>query len=417
MDNDKGVEVTDRRVYLIVGLITLAALFFRLYGIGEQLPLEYEVKMVQGAYDYMESGLMPNVMWWHPPLRNILIYLSTGIFGFGPAGLWFWSLALGAMTVPLLAMLTYEVWGDRRAACISAFLLAFDPLHMTFSRQAIQEAHVAFFSVLGAYLVVMYVKRDSLIYLLLAGAAYGLGLASKLQAGFTLIACWLLIVFPRMVEGERVSGQPLYLRVFAASSALFLLPFAIYLATYLPWLQRGYDIMEWLYMQKVSLGVTSTTVYDIASNPGRAFDWFIRRSAYASMLITDKPHLTFGINNLLLWWLVLPSFGYIAYRYREEKLRSALFVSILFWFSYLPLLVVPTRPIYLLTATSVIPFAFSGVGWVIMDVKERYKIGNGWLYGYLGLLFLSSIFFLPLTYGKALDYPYLEFIVNRFSPH
>lgn len=410
-----GKEKVNGRFPIVLGCVTLLALLFRIYGLSEQPLLEYEAHMIQGAKDYVELGLLPRVMWWHPPLRNTLIYLSTAVFGFGAGGARFWSIFSGVLTVPLVSLLAYEMFKSRRAAYAAAFLLAVDPLHITFSRQAIQEAHVAFFSVLGVYLTVIYAKRDSLLCLLLAGAAYGMGLASKWQAGFTLAACWLLLIFPKMIQGEAVSTHPLYLRLLAGVSALVFLPLAIYTASYLPWISRGYDLREWLYMQNVSFVMTGTTVYDIASNPGRALDWFIRPSGYASIVVTERPHLTFGFNNLLVWWLVLPSFFYLGYVFRKDGMRSSLFVSMLFWFSYLPLIVIPTRPIYLLSATSVIPFAFLGVGWTTAKIGER--LGDRWLYGYLALVFLSGIALFPLTCGKASDYQYLEAIVNRFSPH
>lgn len=405
------------RFIVIIGLISVLGMLYRLYAIGEQPLLEYEANLIQGSNDYVEAGLLPRVMWWHPPLRNILIYLSTGTLGHGVLGVRFWSLALGILTIPLVAFLAVELFRDRRIAYISPFLLAVDPLHITFSRQAIQEAHVAFFAVLGVYFTVRYVKRDSLSSLILAGVAYGLGMASKSQAGFTLAVCWILLIFPKMIDDESVSTVPLYLRIFNGISALLLLPLAIYLASYIPWLSRGYDLWDWLNMQKVSFLFAATTVSDIASNPGRALDWFVRPSGYASIVMTDRPHLTFGFNNLLVWWLVLPSFAYIAYRFTKERQRPSLFISLLFWFSYLPFILIPSRPFYLLSATSVIPFAFIGVSWVLMDVAERYNIERGWMVGYLSLVFLVSLALFPLTCGLALDYSYLSTIVNRFSPH
>lgn len=397
--------------------ILLAGMSFRVYEIGTQPLLVYEANIIQGARDYAEAGLLPSVMWWHPPLRDILTYFSTSALGFDTVGARFWSLVFGTLAVPLVAMLAYELFGDLRISFISAFFLAFDPLHITFSRQVIQETHVAFFSLLGVYLTVRYVKRDSLFSLALAGTAYGLGIASKWQAGFTLPVCWLLLVFPSMVAGEKVSMHPLFLRLTAGASMLAALPFAVYSLTYIPWLLRGYDLSEWLYLQRVMSQMVTTTVFDYEQNPGRAIDWFIRPSGYASMVITDRPNLTLGFNNLLVWWLVLPSFFYLGYRYKKERARSALFVSLLFWFSYLPLAAIPTRPIYLLTATSVIPFAFLGTGWMLVELKDHYKIGNGWVFGYLFAVSIAAVALFPLTCGKALDYPYLMPLLDRFNPH
>lgn len=410
--------VLSRKAFFFsLSAVTVLASILRAYGLNDQTPLDSEIHMAQGAYAYVEQGLMPRVMWWHAPLRNILMYLSMESLGAGAFGVRFWSFLLGAASVPVLAMLVMDLLEDRRASLIAAFLLALDPLHITFSRQAIQETHVAFFALLGVFFVIRYVMKNSHSYLLFAGIAFGLGMASKWQAGFALAACWLILIFPRLLRNESISAVPLTARLFFGVSSLVLLPAAVYALSYLPWILRGYGPEEWLYLQEFMFRYTATTTHDIVSNPGRALDWFIKPSGYASMVIADGPHLTLGINNLIVWWLVLPSFAFLAYMSAKEKMRSGVLLSMLFWFSYIPLALMPTRPIYLLSATSVIPFAFIGVAWAITDLKDRLRVETGWVVAYMSAVIISSSALYPLTCGKGLDYTYLLPIVNRFSPH
>jgi len=418
LSEDKAaLLLNDRLFYAALSGVTALAFILRAYALNDQPPFEYEVQMVHGAYNYAEHGLMPRVMWWHPPLRNILMFLSMEWLGYGAYGLRFWSLILGTATVPLLGMLVLEVTGNKRTSLIASFLLAADLLHITFSRQAIQEAHIAFFTVAGVYLAVRHAKKGSQISLVLAGLAFGLGIASKWQSGFVLVVCWLMLIFPRMLGDSAIAGQPPAARIYSALSSLVLLPAAVYALSYLPWILRGYGPEEWLFLQEAMFRYTATTTHDIVSNPGRAMDWFIRLSGYASIVVSDRPYLTVGINNLIVWWLVLPSFAYLAYRSAKGAVNHGVFFSMLFWFSYIPLAFMPTRPIYLLSATAVIPFAFIGVAWAVTEAMDRLGMETGWLIGYLVAVFGSAIVLYPLVCGRAFDYPYLQFIINRFRPY
>ena len=66
------------------------------------------------------------------------------------------SLLLGILGVPLLGILVYRITGSRIAGVLAAFLLALDPVHITFSRQALQEVHTIFFLLLAAVLIITY---------------------------------------------------------------------------------------------------------------------------------------------------------------------------------------------------------------------------------------------------------------------
>ena len=410
----------NKKIHFILssGTILLISFLLRFYGIEDQPLIEFENHMAQGAIDYVNDGLMPLEMWWHPPLRNFLIYLSTNILGFDSVGIRLWSLVLGFLTVPMTALLAFKLFNDKRISLIAAFLLGLDPLHITFSRQAIQETHVGFFAVSAVYFTLKYLKNESILSIIMAGLLFGMGLASKWQAGFTLAACWLLLVFPKMVEGEKISSHPLYVRLITAISMLIFLPFSVYIITYLPWFFRGYDLPGWLYLQKISFFLTkdTTSSFDFMSNPSKAIDWFFKLSGYADIVVTDRPHLTFAVNNLLVWWFIIPSFVYMAYRIVKRKGGNLMFAFLLFFFSYIPFIVL-SRPIWLLSATSVIPFAFLGLSWAISKTIHEYNKDTRWLYGYLLLVFIVSIALFPLTCGKAFDYFYLAPIINKFSPY
>jgi 4-amino-4-deoxy-L-arabinose transferase-like glycosyltransferase len=401
-----------RYYYVLLLLISILALFLRFKGISEQPPLADEFMTAFTADNYMERGQFGPVMPFHPNLRNILVYASMKLFGTGAYGMRILSLALGSLSIPLLAVLVLRLTGNRVAAGLAAFLLAVDPVHITFSRQAIQEVHTMFFFLLGIQSFVMWfqaLESGKRLWLLpLAGLLFGLGLASKSHALFPLMVCFVLAVF---VTLARKSWSALALSV----ASLIVLPFSVYLLTYIPWFERGYDLGEWLFMQRAlselmvaHQGTAAATLQD-----SEAWLWFIKPlMGYGNFTnVGDEVFVTIAVGNPLVWMLVIPASVHLFVRGSGGK--GLLMLQALFWVSYLPLALSP-RPLWLLSSVAVTPFAYGLVGESVSRLTRRRF---AYLGAYAVAVLAVSLYLYPLAVAKGWQYEYLRWLVEMFNPH
>lgn len=407
-----------RKLILFILAIALAGAALRVFGIQEQPLFSDEIHMAYTAKGYMERGHSIPAMPHHPNLRNILIFLSIKIFGVNGLGLRFFSLLFGILCIPLLGLILYKLSGNVNSAALAAFMLAVDPLHITMSRDAIQETHVLFFVLLGIYTFLLWLrsyekdqgnKGKDLILLLATGLAFGLATASKYQAGFPLAVCFVLAVFKAFRARD-------FSMVFLVMLVFTILPLMMLLFSDTPWFSRGYGLDDWIFMRRALMERMSSKFIPpvMETNPDRtALEWFIKPLlGYAGFTVSGgKTFLSVGMGNPLVWLLALPSSVYLMFKKRDTNNGI---IQALFWSSYLPFVLAP-RPIFFLSALAVAPFAFCMVSVAVSDIlgTTRKKL----LYLYIGLVFAISLLMFPLCRGKSLDYKYTTILTERFSPH
>lgn len=411
------MEKSDFRSFLLPLLgISLAGAVLRLQGLAAQPLLPDEMQVAVSAGNYMDHGHFGPTMWYHPNLRNIVIYAVGKLSGYGPYALRGMSLLAGILGVFIAGALLRVLTGNRPAALAAACFLAIDPVHITFSRQAIQETWTIFFILLGVLLAVLYRDRNRPWMMIAAGIVFGLGMASKFHAVFPL----MVILFSGIAGAWRARSVPRGVFLF---SCLVLLPAAVYLLTYLPWFGRGYDMGEWLRMQAVLFNKMTTH----AGNPmdqvidTRAWQWFLRPMGYAGFVHAQgRPFVTIAFSNPVVWLLVLPATVYvmreiIRSRYAGYEREGLILLLVLFIVSYTPLALSP-RPIWLLSSLAVLPFGMMIVAVAIMEWSRANAWGKNALRGYAAIVLLTSLALYPMAVGKAKEYRYLAPLVERFRP-
>jgi len=389
---------------ILITSIFITGVLFRVMFLWTQPPLGDDTLFVISAENYMERGQVGPSMIHHPNLRNILIYVSTRFFGNGPLGVYGPSLLSGILCIILVYLLALEFLKDRAASAIAMFFIAIDPLHISFSRQAIQETTTAFFILLAVYLYFMFLKKERLLFLTLSGIAFGLGTASKWQALFPLMYCIVHLIVTRK-RGA-----------LGLLSHLTLLPFTVYLLTFIPWFTRGYDLIEWFHYQKQLYYLNTIHVNPVEEairNPGKPLLWFIIPAGYGIFTYSaGVPYVTVSMGNPLIWLLALPCLIFIISRH---KIMEYLHPGGLFLVSYIPMVLASiNRDIYVLSAVSVTPFAFIIIAGVINTLRKRFRYI---VYPYLGIVLVVSILMYPMAIGRALEYPYLKPVVERYNPH
>jgi dolichyl-phosphate-mannose--protein O-mannosyl transferase len=351
----------------------------------------------------------------HPQWRSLALRATMEAFGNGAFGIRASSLLLGTASIPLLMLLIVSLTRSRVAALLAGFFMTLDPVHITFSRQAIQEVHTTFFILLGILFFVEGGRRTSTAWVALlwplSGIAFGFGLSSKAHALFPLALCGALAMW-RSIGKER--STPLT----ALGAASFsLLPLSVYLVTFLPWFARGYDLGDWLFMQHAlfeSMVTHTGNPMDSLVDTTAAL-WFIKPfMGYGNFVEVDgAPMVTIAMGNPLVWLLVLPAAVFTLMRRRDDP--GSVFLLALFVACYLPL-ALTTRPVWVLSSLAVTPFAFGLVALAAGDLAQSSKRKAG-LALYLAAVLVASLLMSPMSVGKGWQYNYLRPLVVKFIPH
>ncbi len=416
-----GAAARPRRTGLRFGLalagISLVGFLLRGWGLPGERVFGEDACVGITAANFVERGFLGPVTWNHPHLRDFLVYGSTQILGGSKIALTVFSLLFGAFSVPLLGLVALRLLGRRDVALVAALLLAIDSLHIDFSRQAVHEDYMMFFTLAGLWLAFEFARKRTWGWALAAGAAFGLGLASKWYVAFPLSVVLATLAW-REVRG-RIPRQEVLRRLAFLSAALILLPLWIYLASFYPWFQQGHGLSEWLDLQRSMLHEMRThqgwsTYYRTIDR--RAYLWFLRPVYYISVGFGPAdPTLLVAITNPTVWLLTLPAVAYLAYRARMDRLEGQWLLLALFAATYLPF-VLTARPIWAHTAFAVLPFALIAVAHLIARATDGIRSRRKVLLAYLVTALACATPLYLLAIGKGLEIEPLRPAVEMFRP-
>lgn len=399
-----------------LAVITLLGFALRVYGLSAQPLSADDIAVALTAMNYAEMGNLGPTMWNHPNLRSLLVYFALVIFGPGVWGMKIVSLTLGTLSIPVLGLTAKRILNDHKAALLAAFFLATDALHIDFSRQAINEVYMMFFSLCGILLALKFSEGRKTAWLIFSGIMFGLGIASKWYAAFPLWITASYLVYGVWKGRQDESKTSVTLFIF---SALLILPLLVYLLTYIPWMHHGYGIADWLSLQKsMSLETATHGGYNLfrLDFDHKAYLWFLKPVAFGDIVFTEStPVLLLGISNPLVWLLALPSTLYLLYRGTKAKTAHYVYLVLLFWLSYIPFLLA-ARPIWAHTAFSVIPFAFMAISFSIFSVLDNKRYRRNVLIAYLCSVVAATIPLYILAIGKGYETDYLRPIVESYRP-
>ena len=268
-----------KRIAISVALFVGAAvLLFSELGEPSRIYFD-ETYYVDDARGYLEHGVEPSFA-VHPPVGKWIIAGSMSVFGDDAFG-WRAAGALaGSLTVVLIFHIGVRLFRRTGPPALAALLVLTDGLFFTQARIAMLDIYLTLFVTLGVYLLLIDRDRtaprdpvavpaggasddlgEQLVLLQrraveaepprktmfrrrhpfrwLAGIAFGLAIATKWSALLALGAAGLLLIGWELLWRRRTTGRWMAdWRVAVASVAvsLVLIPTAVYLASYVPWL-------------------------------------------------------------------------------------------------------------------------------------------------------------------------------------
>lgn len=402
-----------------LGLLAVSVLgaALRAWGLPGQVIFGDDACVALSAVSYVERGVIGPTMWHHPHLRDLLVYLSMSAFGEGKLALTLVSLSLGVLSVPLLGFVALRLTGSRAAALLAALLLAIDPVHAGYSRQAVHEDYGLFFILLGVLGALGWARGGRALALLGAGAAFGLGLASKWYAAFPLAVLWGWLMVSAWRTQARAARAA---KVLFVCATLLFLPALVYLLTYVPWFLGGRGFAEWIDLQRAMLHEASVHAGNDRFAPtfaAPAWQWFVRPVWHVDAGFgSGDPVILVAITNPTVWLLILPAVAWAGVRARRETDAGMKLTVLLFAASWLPFLFM-SRLLWVHTAFAALPFGLVAVAWSALDLASRLRRGRAALGAWLAAVGLLAAPLLVLAIGEGRSLALLRPVVEAFRPY
>jgi dolichyl-phosphate-mannose--protein O-mannosyl transferase len=409
------------------------------------------------------------VSWPHPEMGKFAIAGGILLFGDRSFG---WRLPAVLAGVGIL-ICVYPL-GRRLGlsppwALLALMLAAADPLGVAQSRIATLDVFIAFWTVLCVLLTLRYVQEGwRPAWLLAAGAAGGMAVATKWSGGLALLAAALIIAVSWLLqrrdarrrqtdEGDQPPaagagvGPPLVpphaeavapaapegsavVRVLTVLAALVLVPAGFYLLSYAPYFLAGHTLADFreLHRQMLTFNVNLEATHTYAS---LAPTWILDyRPVWYYFEGTATYFGVIAIGNPFLWWLATASLVgavvLMALRRSYALLPAAALVVVLYvpWFlttrtSFLyymtpvaPLMAVLVAGALCLFAGGIVPhrgWLAAGAAALATAVLWRpVGIGAAWLFWELPQRGGAGLAWLSLTVGVVLALALLLFLLS-----
>lgn len=254
------------------------------------------------SYDFLTKS-PPYDHFDHPPLAKDFIALSMAEIGNSPLGWRLPQVVSGTMLVLLIYLLGSQLGGSR-VGLLAASLLVMSPIHLTQSRLALLDVHLAMFATLAVLLFVLFLRFQRPLLLFLAFTAFGSAIAVKWTMWPLFLVFLLLLVGELRTINTRKYVPALVAGVLAAGT--------IYAASYIPYYAHGFGLVDVLKEQ--CCGPRSILGYHTGyfrDNDLQSPWWTwpllpAVHSSYASTIVEGQVSTVAAAGNPFLTWLSLP---------------------------------------------------------------------------------------------------------------
>ena len=320
----------------------------------------------------------------HPDLGKLIQAVGVAVLGPTPFGWRIMGVIFGSLIVALMYLLGKSLFGTWIGGFSAAFLMTFDFMHFTMARIGTVDTYLIFFTLLSQLFFLVYFmkvikngwKKTSILPLMLAVVFFSLGFSTKF--GFPLFPALGLLALLGAVRLKEVWRQESSLsdKYLAFFDYPFLLLIAsigivalIYFAIYIPDMLLGDSFPTIVNLQFAMLGFHSGAVVDTSSAPWWSWPLMFRPDGVNVPRWFDITYLPNNVvstisvfGNPIVWWVGFAAMIILAFnafhieavltnlknRLSKSSLNkqisirgegwdiSALFIAVVFIFSWLP---------------------------------------------------------------------------------
>lgn len=371
-----------------------------------------EIYHARTAYEHLHG--LHTYEWTHPPLGKVLMMIGIAIFGMCPFGWRFMGTLMGVLMVPVMYLLTKQLFKRRDLSIFTTVLLTFDFMHFTQTRLATIDSYSVFFIMVMYLFMFRYMQmsfyrdglKKTLVPLGLSGIFMGIGCATKwicIYAGAGLAILFFATMYMRFNEYCFARKQLKHIKhlndeakpyVFARDSfAKYLLatlafccvffvaiPLVIYYLSYYWQLtpDGDFNVQGVINLQKSIFSYHSGLTND--SHPFRAawYTWpFILKPMYyysgREFMQSGTLSIIWCMGNPAVWYSMLVGMLFTMILCIKEKLRDRkkLIIIASFLAQYLPWVLVP-RSMYIYHYFASIPFMILSLCFAVKHFEKGH---------------------------------------------
>ena len=403
-------------------LISIVAFLLRVINLGNPKGFVFdEVYYVNGAQDLLKygvevDGLKPEFV-VHPPVGKWCIALGIKIFGDNEFGWRIMAAIAGTLIILIAARLAHELFYSPFLTAITAALLACDGLLLVHSRTALLDLFLTLFILIAAY----FWFREQFWY---ASLFFGLALATKWSALY-FIALFGLVTLLRLLRKENIKDLP---RTVTMRILQFgVIPIALYITSWIGWFvsERGWDrthssnpLTSLLYYHKQMLDFHTSLVEKHAyqANP---WSWLIMGRPTSFFFETPKgcggsscAQEVLALGTPVLWWsatiAVAVLVGFWMWQFYHRVIDNKLtFILLGIIAGYLPWFFFQKRTVFSFYAIVFEPFLILAIIYcakIFIDRSKNPANAQVVILGFVAVVFLNFIYFLPLYLGEITTY-------------
>lgn len=366
----------------------------------------------------------------HPPLGKVLIGAGISVFGMNSFGWRIVSTLFGVALLPIMYLFGKKLFGGYLLPFSAAYLMMVDFMHFTQSRIALIDVFAVVFITLMFYFLYNFFLDDcgetgwqkAAIPLLLSGACFGLGAACKwlsLYAGAGVIMLIGLQLYHTFQNHGRQWGVQRFVWSYLlpvsvlATISFVLIPAAIYLLSYIPYLLvegHRHGLLDILRNQRDMYAYHSQLK---ASHPFSSpwWSWPLDLQPVWLYSGTGLPAgqvstiASFG--NPVIWWSALPAVLIAAIIAGKQRDRRMAVIFTGFACQYVPWILVP-RVTFIYHFFSVVPFMMLSQVYVMQKAMERFPRSRSGIICYLVLAGLLFVVFYPVLSGLQVSASYVD---------
>lgn len=365
-------------------------------------------------------GRSPDPSFVHPPLGKFLI--GAGILAFGDTGFGrrISSAVFGLLSLVLFFLIALHLLGSPGQATVAVALLAADGLHIVQSRTGMLDMFLFTFGLLGILgLLKMLQEPEKVRWRLLAGVAWGLALAVKLNTVLGALGCMILWLW--------LSPLPLATRFLALGQVIA--PAAVLTVGIdsIYYMCNDYSLVEWFKLRTTASTALAGTFEDhqYGSYPGEWL-WNKKPIWYAFERTATGTTGIVALGNPVVWLAFLPASYLVFAALRErwsrrawdpvakEEFKRDLIPAVWFLATYLPLHLVLWRRegflYYMLPTVAPMCLVITRALFQTRPSERRTVIGV-----YLALVAAALLALTPVLVGATVPERYFTILFKFIS--
>lgn len=390
-----------------------------------------EIYFPRTAYEMLND--LPIYEYTHPPLGKIIISIPIHFLGVTPFAYRLGGNIAGILIILVIYLIAKQLFKKDRYAIFTALIMALDGMHFVQTRIGTVDSYLLLFCLTSFYFFLKFLKipaeeelKKKRIPLLLSGAFWGMGMATKWTAAF-IGAGMGIIYLAQMIKSKRLDIKLILWSILS----FVIIPLTIYVMSYIPIMmnpnsklyyehedKNGEKICEYVQITDLKSFIKyQQAMYHYhstlkASHPytSKWYEWPIMKRPlwfYISRFDDNTIGTIACMGNPAIWWLSMITAIYtLTYTIITRNKEGAILIVMIAitWFTYALI----GRIMFIYHYFITIPFMMLTIPFAVSKLAE-WKPKIDYIMPVLTLIFLGTfIYFYPIYSGKPVSIEYVK---------